>query len=484
MSDLAPAAASRPAEISSLEQRPWPRAAGVVVRMLGMRRSVGTVPEPVRAVPIPMSRPHDVFGNTLWGCFLPVVRLPTTHVYRGVHLPQGGIRVFCPWVQPRRGPTAAARGVKAPGTTDVPRGCAVPGWNRESILWKRRVAEKAGVLLRPWLVGSLCDLLPASAGLKSSKTGRATHTIRGGKVRRTSHGFNVAVEKVVAGTRATDRRKTRDWWGWRPSSRRADAQVGYGSSLRGLTGIGHRDLPDASRPGAGEASRQLENCLGMKSVPALRAGAEVEGSTRLRSRARWVLRLTTLLGLPPGALGAFLRGRWTPDLPSSALPGTRELGELVQGGAKFLGGGTSASQPGGEDDRDYTVPWAAFWLGGDVLRVYPELVGRLSSYACFRERDPSLLASLRLRAIEWCKERRLPDLEVALMVPGSVAVAAARSRPEAAAERLMGGEDDGMCPPREVAIAKAGNGWIGRLGSGISDYLGSRPGWWRKGGAA
>lgn len=156
------------------------------------------------------------------------------------------------------------------------------------------------------------------------------------------------------------------------------------------------------------------------------------GTARLRKRAKWVVGLAEKLGLRDGALGAFLSGRWTPDLPGSkgARSASAYFSSLLVDGARVQGA-TRVTVAGGHT-------WVAHVnLGSNRLLVDPQMLAALSSYACFRRRDNALVSALRLRAKEWCKKVGFPDLEASLVVPGTVALATLVSAPEAAGSELL-----------------------------------------------
>lgn len=147
---------------------------------------------------------------------------------------------------------------------------------------------------------------------------------------------------------------------------------------------------------------------------------------RLRKRASWVNRLSYSLGLRGGALGAFLCGRWKPDLltlgsekeSSAYWAAILEFGARVEGFAEL-------------SCKDGSKVWASHLSLGSVrVLVIPELVARLSVYASYRKRDANLVSALKLRALEWCKEKGLLEWDLALSLPASVALACLRNAPE------------------------------------------------------
>jgi hypothetical protein len=137
-------------------------------------------------------------------------------------------------------------------------------------------------------------------------------------------------------------------------------------------------------------------------------------ATRLRRRAVWVRRVEGWLGGDVGCLSKFLRGRWTPDLPT--LSGNIELNSLLtyfRHGAKCLGGGTVhgesrdvVSGASSESPQGYLVLELA---DGSRNVVFTDLFFRLASYAFLRKRDAVLVSSLKSRALEWCKKVGLSE---------------------------------------------------------------------------
>jgi len=198
---------------------------------------------------------------------------------------------------------------------------------------------------------------------------------------------------------------------------------------------------------------------------------ELPGVVRLRRRSGWAEPLRLLLGLDAGYLGAFLRGRWKPDLPSEHAPGhVRFLSALVKSGVKVVGSGLvrceltkSGQHPGKEEEQRHGRPmrYTVLALGGEYHTVVPELVASLSSLALFRARDSALISLLRLRALEWCKSRGVTAEDAVLCIPSSIALAALVSGPEAAAVGLL----DSRAMAGKVTFP-----WV-------KNYLGS--GWWR-----
>jgi len=144
-------------------------------------------------------------------------------------------------------------------------------------------------------------------------------------------------------------------------------------------------------------------------------GLAADASPRLRPRGLLTRRLQVALELPRGRLGSFLRGRWTPDLPSSARsPFVNAYLATRKGGAKLLGvGAVRSPQP---DQGLY----ALFDTPHGRELVFPALWGKLALYALMRQRTPELALGLRARAAQWFKEVGLPLWVVPLALPCAV----------------------------------------------------------------
>jgi len=150
---------------------------------------------------------------------------------------------------------------------------------------------------------------------------------------------------------------------------------------------------------------------------------------RLRRRARWVRVLESALGGRRGVVATFLRGRWTPDLPSQDRdPIVNYVLGSVQSDVRVLGGGLVTGKVG-----DETKPVVYLVVDtpeqGPALFV-PEMVGRLRQYSLYRQRDQQLLGALRTRAVEWCRDLDLGPVVSDLFVCDSVAWAYAVSTHE------------------------------------------------------
>jgi len=165
---------------------------------------------------------------------------------------------------------------------------------------------------------------------------------------------------------------------------------------------------------------------------------------RPRRRAVWVRRLEVVLGpVPSGLVGRLVRGRWTPDLPSSGFSaGLNHVLCHRESGVKIRGGG---SVPGREGDNDVRVPYFVVELpDGSMDVVCPELLSALSTYAFLRKREAVLVSALRLRAQEFCKKRGLSESVTWTLVSSGVRWAwevSARERLDRAALRVDSSED-------------------------------------------
>jgi hypothetical protein len=136
---------------------------------------------------------------------------------------------------------------------------------------------------------------------------------------------------------------------------------------------------------------------------------------RPRRRAVWVRRLERVLGVAPGCVGRFVRGRWTPDLPAPefTLAANLTLSHL-EDGAKILGGGSVSC---GENGR--VVYYVLELSDGSRELVAPELFSSLATYAFLRERSAVLVSALRLRALEWCRQQGLSKTHTWAFVPSA-----------------------------------------------------------------
>lgn len=193
-------------------------------------------------------------------------------------------------------------------------------------------------------------------------------------------------------------------------------------------------LPDRTQP-------QRSNLAGMLAFTA--EPAWEMGVSRLRRRSRFVNRLSDDMRLEKGLVGRLLRGRWTPDLPTPQWPAeNRFLAALIQDGVKVLGGGLCGKSPipaglDPSDPRMEVVTYMRIDYQGKEVLVIPKLVGLLSTKAVFTRRDAHLVASLRSKAIEWCKLRALDNSCTSLCLPASVALACVKHQPESDGEEVL-----------------------------------------------
>jgi hypothetical protein len=140
---------------------------------------------------------------------------------------------------------------------------------------------------------------------------------------------------------------------------------------------------------------------------------------RVRPRARWVRAAEVVCG--KGRIGALIRGRWTPDLPSSKQSDVANyLLATVSGGAKVIGGGLK-SVPSSFSKEDGLYIVLETQEGRSLC--FPNLLGRLRSYSLFRDRDRLLLGSLRARAEEWCRSRGFDSWVTDLAVSSALELA-------------------------------------------------------------
>lgn len=155
---------------------------------------------------------------------------------------------------------------------------------------------------------------------------------------------------------------------------------------------------------------------------------------RLRQRSKLTHALGESLQIKRGLLGAFLTGRWRPDLPSTEGPTVASwLSALVVGGTRIVGGGLCAVG----DSEKQRQPFVRLLLGETVVTVLPGLLARLTQYSVYRTRSPALVSALRTRAVEWCKAQGVPEVDACLCIPGTVALSYLRTAPEEAGINLL-----------------------------------------------
>jgi len=161
---------------------------------------------------------------------------------------------------------------------------------------------------------------------------------------------------------------------------------------------------------------------------------------RPRRRAVWVRRLESVLGVAPGMVGRFVRGRWTPDLPAPEFSGPVNLVlSHFEEGVKILGGGSVLARRRGDDEPSREAYVVVEFSDGSRDVVFPELFSMLSSYALLRERNAVLVSALRLRALEWCKSRGFSKSQTLSAVPGSFRFAWLVSLPEGRLREVLAG---------------------------------------------
>lgn len=170
-------------------------------------------------------------------------------------------------------------------------------------------------------------------------------------------------------------------------------------------------------------------------IPHVSASGALSQVPRLRVRGRATRMLQKILNGPVGSVGKFMRGRWTPDLPSSVRsPELNALLACSTRGTKLLGIGavhtTSQSSP---VIHVYVVVETP---EGREL-VIPSLDAKLAQYSFLRERTPELFRGLRTRAVDWFKQEELPLWLGPLVLPGAVARACLTTAPEEAAVKVM-----------------------------------------------
>jgi hypothetical protein len=157
--------------------------------------------------------------------------------------------------------------------------------------------------------------------------------------------------------------------------------------------------------------------------------------------------LENFLGGRKGCVAAWFGRRWTPDLPSPLRPAVQNylLGS-IHDGARLLGGGVTVASP--KEGVEEALVYYVVDLGHRLAVVYPQLLGRLRTYALFRERSSSLLGALRTRAQTWAREVGLPSHIMDLAVAGSVAITMTPSVQETHASSLV---QEAMCTATSLA---------------------------------
>ncbi|QNC69245.1 hypothetical protein [Phoma matteucciicola RNA virus 1] len=165
---------------------------------------------------------------------------------------------------------------------------------------------------------------------------------------------------------------------------------------------------------------------------------------RCRRRARWVCSLQSYLGGRPGVVGRLVSRRWVPDLPAASRPvSVNAVLAILDGDTKLLGGGVIRS-----DDPDDNQPFLVVERDSGREVVVPNLLGRLCRGTFGRERDASLLAQLRSRAVEWCSEHKILPCLVPVLVPGHVAMAMVETAPERLARETLEARGIPLSPSR------------------------------------
>lgn len=352
--------------------------------------------------------------------------------------------------------------------------CGLPGWNLGARKLRGRFLglKKEMRGLSPQLLGRLgsswiveSEFVPLGTDLCP---GCDVHTLRPWSDEACANRVQVSARR----THAVVKR------GCLPPSQVTNSVSRVDSDSYPVVGVNSYQVP------AGSAGELLEQVLTRNPDSAYRRGADCLDKQRLRRRAVWVNRLAGLLGLTDRSLGLYLRGRCALGLTTKLDQGVDRIVHLFEGGAKYLGAGTARIRPLTKDEEKEGVevtatPFMLVWDGNQRVGFLPELVARLSIRSCFRARDDTLVPSLKLKALEWCKTRYLTDVDTALFVPFSVALACSQSLPERAAVRALEGDVvDGKVSGESkwgVWGARFG-GWGSTLVSGIP-----RGPWWKKG---
>jgi hypothetical protein len=116
---------------------------------------------------------------------------------------------------------------------------------------------------------------------------------------------------------------------------------------------------------------------------------------------------------------------------------------ILDGDVKVLGGGLLRSENPAERE-----PFLVIQTDNGREVVVPNLLGTLCRGTFGRERDASLLAQLRSRAVEWCAKTKVLPCVVPLLVPGHVALAMRETAPERLARESLEADGISLSPDR------------------------------------
>lgn len=186
--------------------------------------------------------------------------------------------------------------------------------------------------------------------------------------------------------------------------------LGVMTAVAGSRALAH-DCFDKNKPaiGLGEDPDALET----------HATPTAPRTARLRKRSRWVNAVQAAFSLEGRTVAGLLTGRWTPDLPCAARSAEAAfLTSLFRFGGRVLGGGSFGLT--GEGENTSATYLHVQLPNGDVHCVSPELTAKLSNLACYRKRDAGCLAILRHRALRWAKDQGLRDVDLSLILHGSI----------------------------------------------------------------
>lgn len=266
-----------------------------------------------------------------------------------------------------------------------------------------------------------------------------------------------------------------------PVGRAAWQQFSSHRAARGIR-VSKAALPMAVDPGdGGPAVRSEEELLVRKDrhvdpdayAKALRGLAD-EGSGGVKGVARQVaarfrrrgVHTQILSGLGQavryvqerrsGALVEDWVGWWTPDLASQsdAKVARAFLLEHVDGATIASSGHVRWDVSKGVAEAGKSTLWVDLCLPGspERIRVAPGLLAYLSAHVVFRERSVELLHGLRSRALQWARQRDCPWEHLALVLPGTLAVASLLSVQEQAAVRVLTTRAAGWAASTSAAV--------------------------------
>jgi hypothetical protein len=117
------------------------------------------------------------------------------------------------------------------------------------------------------------------------------------------------------------------------------------------------------------------------------------------------------------------------------------MADLLKAGCKIRGHGWAGLREPLDRDGNPRLERGQLFLTVDCygvdVTVFPECLGKLCAYSAFRPRDGTLLAALRSKTIEWSKLNNVAHIDVAAVLPGTVALAMLETTFECQAETVL-----------------------------------------------